>query len=134
MGLMAPQTIPGRWLMRLLFTHLGFQFFMAIQAEIRTGCQKQAFQFCLVGAVAIGTFSHQDRVMLGLPSLDSLFKLRVAGKAQGTLFIHDHPLNIAPVGIVTRKTFTFRKRVVVGAARLRLHQITMALGAHFRAR
>jgi hypothetical protein len=70
--------------------------------------------------------------MFGLPSLDSFFKLWMAGKAQGALFIHDHSPNIAPVGIVTRKTFPFRKRVVVGAARLRLHEITMALGAHFR--
>ena len=72
--------------------------------------------------------------MLGLPSLDPFFNVRVAGKAQGALFIHDHSFNIAPVGIVTRKTFTFRKRVVVGAARLCLHEITMALDAHLRAR
>jgi hypothetical protein len=71
--------------------------------------------------------------MPGLPSLDPFFKLWVAGKAKGALFIHDHSFNIAPVGIVTRKTFPFRKRVMVRAARLCLHEITMTLGAHFRA-
>ena len=133
MGHMAPQTIPGRWLMRLLFTHLGLQVFMAVQAEIRTGCQKKAFQFCLVGAVAIGTFSDENRLMLGLPSPDPFFKLRVTGKAQGSLLIHNHSFNIAPMGIVACQTFPFCKRVVVGATRLCFHEVSMALGAHFRA-
>jgi hypothetical protein len=68
--------------------------------------------------------------MFALPCLCPFFRLWVAGKTKGPLFIYDHPFNIASVGIMTGEALPFCKRVMIRSTYFRFHEVTMTLGAH----
>lgn len=83
--------------------------------------------------MALCALSRQDRLMFGFRSLDSFLEIRVTGKTERSLFVHNHSLCVAGVGVMACETFPLRKRAMVRAARFRLHQIAVTLGAHFGA-
>jgi hypothetical protein len=72
--------------------------------------------------------------MLALGLLDVFLHIRVTREAEGTLFVNCHSFDIACMGIVACLAHSFRKRVMVRAANLSPHEVSVTLGAHFRVR
>jgi hypothetical protein len=70
--------------------------------------------------------------VLAFCSFKSFAHIIVARETERSLFAYGHPFNIASMGIMTGETLPFCKGVMVRAARLRFHEITVTLGAHFR--
>ena len=120
--------------MHFFLFHLGLQVFMASETEVWALCQKEFVQFCLVRTVALCAFIRQQRLVLAFCSLKSFAHIIVARETERSLFVYDHPSDIASMGIVTGKTLPLCKGVMVRAARLRFHEIVVTLGAHLGAR
>jgi len=132
MRLVAPLAIASSGLMCLLLAHPCFQVFMARQAQVRAFCQKKLVRFGLVGAVALCAFTGHDRRMFAFPGHQSLTQVFMAGKAKRPLFAHDHSCIIRRMGVMACKAFPFCEGIMVGTARLGLHEITVTRSAHLR--
>ena len=104
---------------------------MAGKTKIRAFRQEKIVQFCLVGTVALCAFIRQQRLVPTFCGFKSLAHIIVARETERSLFAYGHPFDIASMGIMTGETLSFCKGVMVGAARLRFHEVTVALGAHF---
>ena len=117
--------------MRLLLFHLCLHLFMTGQTDIGTLCQEKIVQFCLMRAVAFCALCIQNWLVLALGSFYAFLKVGMAGETEGALFVQSHSFDVAPVGIMACETLPFCKRIMVRAARLRLHQVLVALGAQF---
>ena len=113
MGLVAFLAIPVSRRMDLLFAHFLFQFFVTGQAEIRAFGQEEGIQFGLVGVMAFCAFPVTDRLMSALGRLQPFLKVRMARKAEGSLFIGSYSLDVASVGIVAGQTLSIFKGIVV---------------------
>jgi hypothetical protein len=64
-----------------------------------------------------------------LAALYAFIEVIMAGKAQGTLFVYNHPGDVASVDIVACEAHLFDKGHMVRAAHSLLHEVVMALNA-----
>ena len=91
----ASRAIPDRRRVSPFLLQSGFQILMAGQTQVRTFRVKKARQLCLVRVVACRAVRGFDGRVLALCSLDSRLEIGMARGTEGSLWIGNHPSDIA---------------------------------------
>jgi hypothetical protein len=106
---------------------------MANKAQIRIVRQQERVEACFVRAVARCAFAGNHGGMFALDILDFLARVSgVARIAEKPLFCHDHPRDVAAVGVMTFEALAVFEKLVVRAFYGLLHKFTVAFGAQLR--
>ncbi len=134
MRFMASLAIPASRRVAPFLFHPCLNILVAGEAQVRTFGLEQIVEFCLMRVVAFRAFRVSYRHMIAFGLLKPVGQVRVAGCTDDALFIHEHPFDIAAVGVVARLTFPFRKGIVIGATRLIFHKVSMTLDTDFGSR